>query len=353
MNAFFKGILDGINLLFGNYGWSIMAFTLLVRLICFPLDYKSRVSMRRTTLIQPEIEKLQKKYGNDKEKLNQKMAALYKQEHISPMSGCLPMLIQWPILLAMFGAMRLVSNTALVTQVFDILSGNEPVMESFFWIKNLWIPDSPFVGTIPNLKELQQVPADVWQSVFASLSPEKLAAIPQTLALTAESFDSKALTVTITSILNSEPYLASAAIHNAPKVGWTINLIFKEFTVCKEWNGLFILPILAAVSQFMMTALQNGKQTPEQKAQQSGGMNTFMKWFFPLFSLYICTSYNAAFSVYWVFSNLVAMVQTWGINLYLDKKDAKIAAIKAAEQAEAANPINNNLRRNTSPKKKQ
>ena len=110
MNEFLKGILDGINVLFGNYGWSIIVFTVLIRVVLFPFDYKSRVSMRKTTKIQPQMAALQKKYANDKEKLNKKMAELYKKEHINPLSGCLPVLLTMPILFAMFAAMRMIAE---------------------------------------------------------------------------------------------------------------------------------------------------------------------------------------------------------------------------------------------------
>ena len=73
MNQFFANILTGINSLVGNYGWSMVIFTLLIKLLISPLDYKSRKGMRRTQMIQPQIAKLQQKYANDKDKLNQKI----------------------------------------------------------------------------------------------------------------------------------------------------------------------------------------------------------------------------------------------------------------------------------------
>lgn len=87
MNDFLVAILNGINSVIHNYGWSMVVFTLLIKLILLPLDYKSRKSMRRMTKLQPQIAKLQKKYANDKEKLNQKSAELYRKEGINPMSG--------------------------------------------------------------------------------------------------------------------------------------------------------------------------------------------------------------------------------------------------------------------------
>ena len=119
MNEFFAAILNGINTVINNYGWSMVVFTVLIKLLIVPLDYKSRKSMRRMTLVQPQMQKLQKKYANDKEKLNQKMSELYRKEKINPMSGCLPMLISMPILFIMFAAMRMVANTELAKQAID------------------------------------------------------------------------------------------------------------------------------------------------------------------------------------------------------------------------------------------
>ena len=67
MNDFLVAILNGINSVIHNYGWSMVVFTLLIKLILLPLDYKSRKSMRRMTRLQPQVAKLQKKYANDKE----------------------------------------------------------------------------------------------------------------------------------------------------------------------------------------------------------------------------------------------------------------------------------------------
>ena len=88
-----------------------------------PLDIKSRASMRKTMKLQPQLQALQKKYANDKEKLNAKTAELYKKAHVNPLSSCLPMLLTWPILIAVFGAMRTASNHEMLTQVGQILNG--------------------------------------------------------------------------------------------------------------------------------------------------------------------------------------------------------------------------------------
>ena len=72
------------------------------------------------------------------------------------------------------------------------------------------------------------------------------------------------------------------------------------------------------VPSVMMT---DGPHGLRKEVQKSGGTNAFMKWFFPLFSLWLCFSYNAAFALYWAVSNVIAVVQNWGINWYLDRKE--------------------------------
>ncbi len=326
--SFFTTIVEGIYGVIGNYGWSIMLFTLLIRLILMPFDYRSRVSMRKMSLVQPKIQELQNRYSKDPDKLNRKMSELYKQEGVSPLSGCLPLLLSYPILILMWNAMRNVANQQLVQQVLGILQegGNTmPPVEGWLWIKNIWMPDSPFSAILPNLDSLRMIGGDVWTKYF---TPEVIATLPGELsALTAESFSGSSLTATIqqiyTTLAATPVYLANAN----PLPGWTFNFMgIINVSIMQNYNGYFLLPILSAVSQFAMTAIQPQQPATAQQQSQKGTMN-FMKWFFPLFSLYICASYNGAFALYWVTANLIMLVQSWLINLYLDKKDASKKAI--------------------------
>ena len=174
MNEFFAGILNGINTVIGNYGWSMVIFTLLFKLIILPLNYKSRKSMRRMSNLQPQMTKLQKKYENDKEKLNQKMSELYRKEGVNPMSGCLPMILSMAILIIMFNAMRMVANNELASQCLELLTTGVQTNESWLWVKNIWMPDSPFHPVIADSSSLRMIPADVWAKVFAAQSAVKV-----------------------------------------------------------------------------------------------------------------------------------------------------------------------------------
>ena len=321
MNDFLFSILAWIQSWVGSWGWSMVVFTILVRLVLTPFDIKSRVSMRKTQKLQPQQMALQKKYANDKEKLNAKLAELYKKEHINPLSSCLPLLLTWPVIIAVFAAMRMVANKELLMQLTQILNNEMPTLERWLWIKNLWMPDSLFTTALPDLNMLRQIPADQWLSWFNGLDQSNLPVLIKELGLTTASFDNKVLAETLQSIFEAvkqnPAYVEAVAI----KPGWTFNLLITQFSLVNQYNGLLILPILSAVSQIAMTKLMGTNQ--QQPAAQGSGAGTgkFMQWFFPIFSMVICLSYSSAFALYWVAGNLVSSVQTLLINKILDNKE--------------------------------
>ena len=322
MNEFLKSILDGINSVVGNYGWTIVVFSLLLRLVIFPFDYKSRVSMRKTTKIQPQMNALQKKYANDKDTLNRKMSELYKKEKINPLSSCLPMLLTMPILFAVWAALRMMANEQMVQQVFDILQGKEPVMESWLWVKNLWMPDSPFSAAWPDLNSLRMVTSDIWQNAYNTLVANG-ANLPATITYDFSDANLQATIQAIYTYMEQMPEYVKAT-SNLP--GWSFNLLIAQLDLKTMYNGFFILPLLAAGTQFLMNAMQPTQATGDANQQAQANSN-FMKWFFPLFSLFVCSGYSAVFSLYWVMGNVIAAVQTVGINWYLDRKEKKDATV--------------------------
>ena len=96
----------------GNWGWAIIILTVLVNIIIFPLRHKSVVSMRKMQEVQPEMKAIQERYAHlkatdpDKQKMNQEIMALYRDRGVNPASGCLPMLLTFPVLFAFFSLLR-------------------------------------------------------------------------------------------------------------------------------------------------------------------------------------------------------------------------------------------------------
>ncbi len=95
-------VLHAMNLAIGNMGLAIIGLTLVIKLVLFPLAYKSYVSMSKMKALQPEMEKLKERAGDDRMKMQQEMMALYKREKVNPAAGCLPILLQIPIFFSLY-----------------------------------------------------------------------------------------------------------------------------------------------------------------------------------------------------------------------------------------------------------
>ena len=342
IEQFLYDVLAGINSLVGNYGVSIIIFTILMRLIIMPFDYKSRKGMRKMALIQPKINELQKKYGKDQQKLQQKQAELMKKEGYNPLSGCLPLLLTWPIMFAMFAAMRGIANEQMALQTFRYLAGATDIISAadrFLWVKNIWMADSLFASIAPNAQALNMIPANMWQRAYETLSEGQIQAIAQSIASVSETaldFSTAATVKTsITSMLTALGQMPGYVEAVATVPGWAnVNFFVFSITLYKQYNGLLILPVLAGVSQILQykfnPAMTENQQT-QQNNSQGAGMNTFMKYFFPILSVFWCLTSNAGFAVYWVTSTIAMWVQSVIITKILEKKDAQKAQSVSGE----------------------
>lgn len=116
----------------GNYGYSIIIFTILTKILLLPINIKQTESTKRMNEINPKMKEIQEKYKNDKEKMNQKLLELYKENNYNPASGCLPALIQMPILFSLF---YVIQNP--VKYVFLDANVYEGIAKNLWWLKDL------------------------------------------------------------------------------------------------------------------------------------------------------------------------------------------------------------------------
>ena len=116
---------------FGSYGLAIILLTVLMKLLLYPLTVKQLKSMKAMQQIQPKLQRLQEKYKDNPQLLQQKMMKLYQDSGVSPMAGCLPILAQMPILMAMYYTL------------FNFDYGG--VTPSFLWLPNLSETDPTYV----------------------------------------------------------------------------------------------------------------------------------------------------------------------------------------------------------------
>lgn len=151
INPFITILLFLYQLLGGNVVLSIVLFTILIRLTTYPLIRKQQQSTKAMQELQPELKKLQEKYKNDRERMAQAQMELYKEYGVNPLAGCLPALIQLPIMLGLYRAIV----TTLAATPLELLSLSDrlwvsglsseiPLHNKFLWL-NLAVPDPMFI----------------------------------------------------------------------------------------------------------------------------------------------------------------------------------------------------------------
>jgi len=131
-----NGFLQNLGIIQNSWGWAIIVFTILVKLVTLPLTLKQLQSTKAQQQLQPKLRELQEKYGKDRQKLSEEQMKLYKEAGINPMGGCLPMLVQLPILWGLYQALYVLANPSI----------GQLQEARFFWIPDLSYP-SLQVGT--------------------------------------------------------------------------------------------------------------------------------------------------------------------------------------------------------------
>ena len=326
LNSLLLTLIKALHSIINNYALTIIVFTILIKLVVMPLNLKSRRSTMRMSSLAPKQKALQEKYKDDQEKLNQKLQELYRKEGVNPMGSCLPMLISMVILFAMFYALRTFANEQLVSQFLTFYHNPEidphTLVEPFLWIKNLWMPDSPFATYMPDVQSLRMVDFKVWNDVSAKLVAA--GTIPEALNFANANDLANYITQVVTPFVSSAAY----APYIAPVVGLgNLSILgIIRFSIYQEGNGWFLLPILSVVSQIFMQKLtmKNTQMDPSQESCQK-----MMIYVMTFMSLYFCASYNSAFALYWVVSNIYAIIEQIGFTKYFEQQDRK--ASKAEE----------------------
>ena len=264
-------VLRFIYNLVNNYGLAIILFSIVIKLILFPLSikqYKSTAAMKK---IQPELNKLQKKYGNDKEKLQKEQMALYEKYGINPMAGCLPTLIQMPILFALY---------RVIMMPLTYISG---------------------------------------------ISEDKVTAVAEVLKL-----DTKTLAanqIKLTEMLNNSATLEKVKdiIPSFSQIDFSfLGLNLSEtphFGVPKSAAeaALWIIPILAGVTSLLSSIAMNKMSGMPQGSEQQSSQMKAMTYMMPLMSVYFCFILPAGMGIYWIINNVIAIAQQFVLNKLMFK----------------------------------
>ncbi len=147
MSAFFAQILNYFYELSGNYGLSIIVFTVIFRIVMLPLAISQRKNMVKTKQLQPLVDEINKKYKHDSQKRSQMTMQLYKEHNHNPFGGCLPVLIQLPIIYSLFSVFR---DAKLYLPA-------SALQEKFLWLPSMSVPDT-LSNILPSIEIAQKLP---------------------------------------------------------------------------------------------------------------------------------------------------------------------------------------------------
>ena len=156
-------LLQWLHGIVGNWGWAIVLLTIIIKTLFFPLQAASYRSMARMKAVSPRLMQLRERYGNDRMKMNQAMMELYKEEKINPLGGCLPIVVQIPVFIALYWVL-----------LASVEMRNAPWI---LWIKDLAVPDPFFVlplvmaGTMFLQVKLNPTPPDPVQAKVMMMMP--------------------------------------------------------------------------------------------------------------------------------------------------------------------------------------
>ncbi|TRD22192.1 membrane protein insertase YidC [Palleronia caenipelagi] len=181
-------LLHWLNGLIGNMGWSIIALTLIIKALVLPLAYKSYVSMARMKELQPEMEKLKEKAGEDRQKLQQGMMELYKTNKVNPAAGCLPILIQIPIFFSLYKVIFVtleLRHAPWIAWIKDLSAPDPTSILNLFGLLPWGVPEADSIfailslGVLPILlgismwlqQKLNPAPADPTQAAIFAWMP--------------------------------------------------------------------------------------------------------------------------------------------------------------------------------------
>ncbi len=255
---------------FENYGLALIIFTIIVRAAMIPLtlrQYKSSAEMQK---VQPLLQEIQRKYATDKAKLNEEMMKLYQEHKINPAGGCLPLLIQMPILLSLWQA---ITKPLKYMLGFTATQLNSLASDSGIPINSAYSE----INTITHFMQKGQGERVGNLNMF---------------------FPSHGFGINLGDIPT-----------------WHLSKIMSE----PKFAVLLLLPIIATITTFLSVRMSMPKATADKAANPMGNSMMYVS---PIMTLLFSFQFPAGLALYWIAGNVFAIVQQYFVNKYvLNKKE--------------------------------
>ncbi len=268
--------------LVNNYALAMILYALITKIIIFPFAVKQQKSSMKMVRLKPYQDALAQKYGSNKERYSMELQKLYQREGYNPMSSCLPMLVQLPLIFLIYSIVR------------------HPITYVHF-------------GELFTVNTAQSI-FDKVQAFGIDKFPEKIAAVFEKIA-------AGEMKVTAISNYELQIYDKMSDVFNisGDKLFGFIPLSGTPST--QFWSWMLLIPILSGVTSFLLSWLSQ-KFSPMQQAQDASGAgsNKMMMYLMPIMSVYFCYTLNCALGLYWIIGNVLGIAQLFVLNKIYDPK---------------------------------
>lgn len=290
----FSWLLKVLYFTFSNYGVAIILFGLITKVILFPLSLKGKKSMIRMNALTAKQQEIQKKFGKDRDRMNQEIQKLYERENVNPMGGCLWSMLPFPILIGLYAVIRrplfymMGLNDTAIGAIGAAVMGSAWTGSSGY--NEMYLAEAIHKsGMLETAKNAAGAMADKLFNVDFSFLGLNMAQVPQ--------FN-----------------------------------IFQYQTYDWSTIGLFLIPIVSAVLGFISMRVTNKTSASATggKSVANSSVNTSMMITMPLMSLWIGFSMPAGLGIYWIANNVFTMVQEVIAGKLLKKDYEALAAEQAA-----------------------
>lgn len=294
-------ILKGIYWIIGDYGWSILVFALLARILMLPSAIKTQKNQLKMQKLQPKIKQLNNKYHNNTRdpKYQQEMQDLYTKEGYNPLSGCLPMLIQMPVIFGLWNVIRQPLTYICNFSESNLYNAVKVAVES--GVQN------------ESVNKLVEVFGKViTDGKLAEWGKEVKDLIKLNEIYIADMINSNG---TLDNLMEA---IEQKAVVNTEFLG--INL-GESASAHGLWSPFILVPIIAAASSFLSSWISMRKSRSQSNSDDptAKSMNT-MLYTMPILSLFIGYSMNFGVALYWIASNLFSLLQIVLLPMFMKEK---------------------------------
>jgi len=323
LSFIFDGVFYVVTQLITNQALAltIILFTVIVRILMMPMMMKQQRSTRAMTRLQPKVEKIQDKYKNKKDpessqKMNMEIQELYKKHNASPMSGCLPLLIQMPILFALFEVLRNVPF--YVNEIGDLYNAMALQVQEVSGYAELLTEN--FQAVINGLSKFDIEKTESVMDLLYHLSREQWGVLKD-----------------ITGLAGNAAFEASYDLTYAYN---TLGFGAFTFNLSENpgWRGLgIIFPLISGGTTFLQSWLSQRSNEKRQKMASKDGKikqqnnMKMMTYVFPVMTAFFTASMPLGLGLYWIVGNIVGIISQIIMDRILDREDYR-EALKRREE---------------------